>query len=357
MRGDSLNWNTSHSNINKYILNKSPIPITKDYTPFGSVMNGRSWSNENYRFGFNGKELDPEGMGGGGSTYDYGFRIYNAQLGKFLSVDPLTVSYPWYTPYQFAGNKVIEAIDIDGLEEFLVHKFYLTNSQDKPFLYSIYFKKIPPGNRIDDTPNRVYEFGKASKYSDKRDLVGIIRQHWNTLISKKRLTSEKKEGKFVDYNSNIIQEFNINGVGTAMVFESPTLYLENDQGNDVPAMTKAIEANKRMEELVDNVASILINDKSISITITGSASSKATNVDGTSKETTVKNNELLAQNRANSGEIVLRHVLKDKYKQSDDQINSLMTRVKKESKVQGTESDSSETQSKQRYIEYKINVK
>jgi hypothetical protein len=56
-------------------------------------------------------------MGGGGSTYDYGFRIYNPQLGRFLSVDPLTSSYPWYTPYQFAGNKPIKFIDLDGLEE------------------------------------------------------------------------------------------------------------------------------------------------------------------------------------------------------------------------------------------------
>jgi hypothetical protein len=56
-------------------------------------------------------------MGGGGSTYDYGFRIYNPQLGRFLSVDPLTRSYPFYTPYQFAGNKPIQFIDLDGLEE------------------------------------------------------------------------------------------------------------------------------------------------------------------------------------------------------------------------------------------------
>lgn len=59
-------------------------------------------------------------MGGGGSTYDYGFRIYNPQLGKFLSVDPLFKSFPWYTPYQFAGNKPIAAIDLDGLEEYIV---------------------------------------------------------------------------------------------------------------------------------------------------------------------------------------------------------------------------------------------
>ena len=55
-------------------------------------------------------------MGGGGSTYDYGFRIYNPALGKFLSVDPLFTAYPWYTPYQFAGNNPIAAIDVDGLE-------------------------------------------------------------------------------------------------------------------------------------------------------------------------------------------------------------------------------------------------
>jgi RHS repeat-associated protein len=69
-----------------------------------------------YRFAFNGKELDREGLGGGGSTYDYGFRIYNAQLAKFLSVDPLTASFAWSTPYQFAGNSPILNIDLDGME-------------------------------------------------------------------------------------------------------------------------------------------------------------------------------------------------------------------------------------------------
>jgi hypothetical protein len=43
--------------------------------------------------------------------------MYDSRLGRFLSVDPLTRDYPWYTPYQFAGNKPIWKIDIDGLEE------------------------------------------------------------------------------------------------------------------------------------------------------------------------------------------------------------------------------------------------
>ena len=43
-------------------------------------------------------------------------QLDNAQESRFLSVDPLTKKYPWYTPYQFAGNTPIWAIDLDGLE-------------------------------------------------------------------------------------------------------------------------------------------------------------------------------------------------------------------------------------------------
>lgn len=74
-------------------------------------------SNSSYRYGFNGKELDKETSST--TTYDYGFRIYSPALGRFLSVDPLYKDYPWYSPYQFAGNKPIAAADLDGLEEWM----------------------------------------------------------------------------------------------------------------------------------------------------------------------------------------------------------------------------------------------
>jgi len=83
-------------------------------------MPGRKYNSAEYRYGFNGKEKDNEGEFGSITNYDYGFRIYNPAIGKFLSVDPLTKSYPYYTPYQFAGNKPIQSIDLDGLEEFEV---------------------------------------------------------------------------------------------------------------------------------------------------------------------------------------------------------------------------------------------
>ena len=82
-------------------------------------MPGRNFSANTYKYGFNGKENDNE-VKGAGNSYDYGFRIYDPRIGKFLSVDPLTKSYPWFTPYQFAANKPINSIDLDGLEDFEV---------------------------------------------------------------------------------------------------------------------------------------------------------------------------------------------------------------------------------------------
>jgi RHS repeat-associated protein len=67
-----------------------------------------------YRYGFNGKENDNE-VKGEGNQQDYGFRIYDPRVGRFLSVDPLASSYPELTLYQFAGNRPIRLIDIDGL--------------------------------------------------------------------------------------------------------------------------------------------------------------------------------------------------------------------------------------------------
>jgi RHS repeat-associated protein len=93
----------------------------KNYLYSKPVKGFRSFG-VSYGFAFNGKELDKgdEGMGGGGSTYDYGFRIYNPNLGRFLSLDPIAKEFPWNSPYSYAENDVIRSIDLDGLEKVVV---------------------------------------------------------------------------------------------------------------------------------------------------------------------------------------------------------------------------------------------
>lgn len=79
-------------------------------------MPGRKYiSGSGYRYGFNWKENDND-VKGEGNQQDYGFRVYDPRLGKFLSVDPITKQYPELTPYQFASNTPIENIDLDGAE-------------------------------------------------------------------------------------------------------------------------------------------------------------------------------------------------------------------------------------------------
>jgi RHS repeat-associated protein len=91
------------------------VKNSKTKTAFGSLMPQRSFASGGYRYGFNGKENDNE-VKGNGNQQDYGFRIYDSRIAKFLSVDPITAEYPELTPYQFASNRPIDGVDLDGLE-------------------------------------------------------------------------------------------------------------------------------------------------------------------------------------------------------------------------------------------------
>jgi RHS repeat-associated protein len=58
---------------------------------------------DKYRFGFNGKENDNE-IKGEGNSLDFGGRIYNNGLGKWLSLDPLEEIN--LTKWHFCKNNV-----------------------------------------------------------------------------------------------------------------------------------------------------------------------------------------------------------------------------------------------------------
>ncbi|WP_172677348.1 RHS repeat domain-containing protein [Marinifilum fragile] len=87
----------------------------EEYHPFGttSYRSGRTETETSLkRYKYVGKERDEET-----GLYYYGFRYYAAWICRFVSVDPLQFEYPHYTPFQYAGNKPISYIDLDGLEE------------------------------------------------------------------------------------------------------------------------------------------------------------------------------------------------------------------------------------------------
>ncbi|OYU94567.1 MAG: hypothetical protein CFE21_14920 [Bacteroidetes bacterium B1(2017)] len=65
------------------------------------------------RFHFNGKESDNE-INGTGNDYDFGARIYDARLGRWLSLDPSQAKYPNLSPYNSYENNPIYFKDPDG---------------------------------------------------------------------------------------------------------------------------------------------------------------------------------------------------------------------------------------------------
>jgi len=94
-----------------------------------------------YRYGFNGKENDDE-VKGVGNQIDYGDRVYDVRLARFLSVDPLTQEYPELTAYQYASNSPVALIDIDGREG----GWELSSPLAKLKLYGDFVNKMPARN-------------------------------------------------------------------------------------------------------------------------------------------------------------------------------------------------------------------
>ncbi len=89
-----------------------------DYYPYGMLLPGRHGeeASADYRYGFQGQEKDDE-VKGKGNSVNYKYRMHDTRIGRFFAVDPLAPKYPHYTPYQFSGNKVIDHVELEGLEE------------------------------------------------------------------------------------------------------------------------------------------------------------------------------------------------------------------------------------------------
>jgi RHS repeat-associated protein len=68
-----------------------------------------------YGYGFQGQERDNEWKGEGNSI-NYKYRMHDPRIGRFLSIDPLAVHFPWNSPYSFSMNRVIDKIELEGAE-------------------------------------------------------------------------------------------------------------------------------------------------------------------------------------------------------------------------------------------------
>ncbi|MDR4951152.1 DUF6443 domain-containing protein [Chryseobacterium sp. ES2] len=84
------------------------IVEVNNYYPFGLLHNYTVTTQNAYQYKYNGKELQETGM------YDYGARMYMADIGRWGVIDPLAETSRRFSPYNYALNNPIRFIDPDG---------------------------------------------------------------------------------------------------------------------------------------------------------------------------------------------------------------------------------------------------
>jgi RHS repeat-associated protein len=93
--------------------------------PFGMQMPGRQSpliAGDEHRYGFNGMEMDDEVKSERGTSYDFGARMYDPRVGRWLSRDPLAAKYAEISPYVYTINNPILLIDPNGKEVVLYNE-------------------------------------------------------------------------------------------------------------------------------------------------------------------------------------------------------------------------------------------
>jgi RHS repeat-associated protein len=164
-----------------------------------------------YRYGFNGKDKDKDISEG---DLDFGARIYDNRLGRWLGVDPLYKKHSELTPFHFCNNNPILYIDLDGMD------FIVNDPTKRDAILSLINAKAL-GSFAFDNNGKLYLVNKDGKKGSTyyRDaLIKLIDDHSKVLIVDKsqKYLERQKDGSSI------------------------TKDVDNDAGGGVTSVTKAI---------------------------------------------------------------------------------------------------------------------
>ena len=184
-----------------------------DYSPFGVLLKERTVESGFFRLGFQAQERDDE-IHGEGNYISFKYRGYDPRIGRFFAVDPLTATYPYLTPYQFASNSPIYLIELEGLE-------------GKIYLFKIWYTEGDVKNSL--------PMGVITVDGLKSDLIKSVYFPYG------KPNSEPIE---VSYNIRLDDGYKGTGTGTYKLDEKPTVSELNEIfGDNLPKKEEPEETN------------------------------------------------------------------------------------------------------------------
>ncbi|WP_299242516.1 RHS repeat-associated core domain-containing protein [uncultured Aquimarina sp.] len=251
-----------------------------DYYPFGMLLTNRNGNSSEYRYGFQGQELDNE-IKGEGNSVNYKYRMHDPRIGRFFAVDPLSYQYPHNSPYAFSENNVIAHVELEGLEK---GELKIMNGDRK--IAKITWKKIykvandSKGAVLDGGQNIInseefqtnlllpYVFGKNTIYIDKLPIEeaseGKMKRNKIALSSKKAWEEGKAWKMVIKYDISIDCESSCmtrDEIYDLIETDRP-LYgiIQSEDGADID-LTGGTVAAATIGRTVNFIDKIFLNDK------------------------------------------------------------------------------------------------
>jgi RHS repeat-associated protein len=171
---------------------RADVVSYSDYYPFGAPMTERTAvvTPTDVRYGFNGKEVDSE-INGNGNAYDFGSRIYDSRVARFLSTDKFSNKYSYQSSYLVSANSPISIIDIKGDSAYVVVWFSSDGHTGHAGIAVDNYKKVE---------NKVIENGKE-----------VIKTEWvpDGTVTYYDLWPERPVGD-TEYQTDVKEDYNKN---------------------------------------------------------------------------------------------------------------------------------------------------
>ncbi len=226
------------------------------------LVPNRHGSSNSYRYGFQGQEKDDE-LKGEGNSLNYTFRMHDPRVGRFFAVDPLFREFTWNSPFAFSENRVIDRIELEGMESW---DYLEPTPHQKEDTKVVTATKIAGNvgknilNIIPYTFNIVEVFGRGgpSKVVDylEKDLDNM-----SYAIAKDMIKAKQQEGitNFGDYAVDRVQKpETIEAVATYVILKKGTKAIVGTTPKPIIRQNLAVDFYRKAGYIGENRANHLM---------------------------------------------------------------------------------------------------